>query len=93
MGPLRAFANHSDYSYGVYIYGVPVTQSLLHWFPEAGVAQLVIATVMITVPLAAASWRWIERPALNWRHTVKQRLGAKARRDPQQLSDIAIRGA
>lgn len=93
MGPLRAFANHSDYSYGVYIYGVPVTQSLLHWFPEAGVAQLVIATVLITVPLAAASWRWIERPALNWRHTFKQRFGEKARRDPQQLSDIAIRGA
>ena len=67
MGPLRDLANRHDYSYGVYIYGVPVTQTLLQCQPGLEPLALIVATASITIALAATSWNFIEKPALQWR--------------------------
>ncbi len=71
MGPLRNFANTRDYSYGVYIYGVPVTQTILHLRPEIGTLALILTTVVITLPIAALSWGYIESPALAWHRNLR----------------------
>ncbi|MFY0407477.1 acyltransferase family protein [Solicola sp. PLA-1-18] len=54
-----------DISYGMYIYGFPVQQAVVlagaaTWSPLA----LAVTALVLTVPLAAASWILVERPAL-----------------------------
>lgn len=55
----------TDVSYGVYIYAFPIQQVLF----AAGLATVgwlgyALLATMLTVPLAYASWRLVERPAL-----------------------------
>lgn len=59
-----------DFSYGIYIYHMPVIYALLHW-GVGGLQGLALAIVAVAL-LALASWRWVERPALKF----KQRLVA-----------------
>ena len=64
-GAIRLNGRKVDLSYGVYLYGWPVTQVLVYAThnslrPEA----LFIATLAIAAPLALASWMLIEQPAL-----------------------------
>jgi len=69
----------NDISYGMYLYGFPV-QHLLVAFGVAGAGQAVysLASVLATVPLAAASWFLVERPANNLAKQPK--LAGKRRR-------------
>jgi peptidoglycan/LPS O-acetylase OafA/YrhL len=60
----RAVGSRRDYSYGIYIYAFLVQQTLA----EIGVRNLgvhLVATFALTIPLAALSWHFIERPALS----------------------------
>ncbi|MFN3868849.1 MAG: acyltransferase family protein [Hyphomicrobiaceae bacterium] len=77
-GRVRAFTNDNDFSYGVYIYGVPVGQTLLVVWPTIPVAALIFATATISLVLAAVSWRLVERPALALRHRSAGRLANRA---------------
>lgn len=70
FGPLRAFANRYDLSYGVYVYACPVQQFLIERFPEAGPLVHIVLALAIVVPLAMLSWVLIERPALRSRPAV-----------------------
>jgi peptidoglycan/LPS O-acetylase OafA/YrhL len=74
FGPLRRITSHHDISYGVYIYGVPVTQTLMWLSPGMGVLALIVLSFVFVVPLAAASWLWIERPAMGLRAALRDRL-------------------
>jgi peptidoglycan/LPS O-acetylase OafA/YrhL len=67
FGPLRSFTSRHDLSYGIYIYGVPVTQTLQSIWPGLGIAGLVALSFAIVVPLAALSWLLVERPAMRLR--------------------------
>ncbi len=67
---LRAFTNHSDYSYGTYIYGMPVSQALMHFLPGMSATALILLTAGIVLFLAFLSWEFIERPALRLRHRL-----------------------
>lgn len=71
-GRLRTFTNRNDYSYGVYIYGVPVGQVLLHAAPGMPVAPLIVATAVISIALAALSWSFVERPSLALRRARRR---------------------
>lgn len=53
-----------DLSYGVYIYGWPVAQYMLHQLPGLTAPQLAALSLAATLPLALASWLFIETPAL-----------------------------
>ncbi len=57
-----------DWSYGVYLYGFPVQQAFaqlgLHVY---GVLAYSLAATVISLLLGAASWHWVERPALRWK--------------------------
>jgi peptidoglycan/LPS O-acetylase OafA/YrhL len=54
----------ADLSYGLYIYGWPVAQTLVHLHPGLAPVELAALSLACTLPLAAASWHFVERPAL-----------------------------
>ncbi|WP_375466072.1 acyltransferase family protein [uncultured Methylobacterium sp.] len=54
----------ADLSYGIYLYGWPIQQSLHALWPAADGARLLLPALVLTVPVAAASWYGVERPAL-----------------------------
>lgn len=63
-----------DLSYGIYIYAFPVQQTLMHAFgPGIGVGAFLAATLLAVLPLAAASWWLVERPALALKRRVDGR--------------------
>jgi peptidoglycan/LPS O-acetylase OafA/YrhL len=71
LGRFRRLVLRTDVSYGVYIYAFPIQQALLiaglgsiGWVGFAGL------TVALTLPLAAASWFAVERPAQRFRRRV-----------------------
>ncbi|MET9622717.1 hypothetical protein ABZZ37_18390 [Streptomyces sp. NPDC006464] len=60
----RIGAKH-DYSYGIYIYGFLVQQTLaLLGYTRWGLAAYLALTFLITLLLAMASWHLVERPAM-----------------------------
>lgn len=54
-----------DFSYGVYIYGWPVAQILVHLQPGVAPLPLALASLAATAPLAIASWYAVERPTIS----------------------------
>ncbi|MCX7888536.1 MAG: acyltransferase [Rhodobacteraceae bacterium] len=63
-GRIRAFNRAGDYSYGIYIYAVPV-QALVVWAlgPMTPAWHIVVA-LPATLALAVLSWHLVEAPAL-----------------------------
>jgi peptidoglycan/LPS O-acetylase OafA/YrhL len=53
-----------DYSYGIYIYAFPVQQTLVSFWPQMPLVPYLLSTLTITIALAAASWHFVEKPAL-----------------------------
>ncbi len=59
----RNIGSINDFSYGMYLYGFPVGQLLVAMFPDplnSGLL-LAIATIVMTSPVAVASWFFVER--------------------------------
>jgi peptidoglycan/LPS O-acetylase OafA/YrhL len=54
----------ADLSYGLYIYGWPVAQTLVHLHPGLAPVELAALSLACTLPFALASWHLVERPAL-----------------------------
>jgi peptidoglycan/LPS O-acetylase OafA/YrhL len=54
----------ADLSYGVYLYGWPVQQGLVVWYPKAGALWLLVPALLVTVLIAFLSWKLVEQPAL-----------------------------
>lgn len=79
-GAVRRFTNRNDYSYGVYIYGVPVGQTLLHATPGLSAEALMAATAAVSLACAALSWRYVEKPSLALRHAALPALLKRVRR-------------
>ncbi|MFW9081857.1 acyltransferase family protein [Pseudomonas sp. P2757] len=61
-----------DISYGIYLYAFPVQQLVINKTALAFWPSM-IASALIVIVLATASWRWVERPALQWAHRKRQR--------------------
>jgi peptidoglycan/LPS O-acetylase OafA/YrhL len=57
-----------DYSYGIYLYGYPMQQTLIHVFPGVwNTAGLFLASGTVVMAFAIFSWHTIERPVLRLR--------------------------
>ena len=82
---LRALTNRFDLSYGTYIYGVPVSQTLLHFWPTMSVPALVGLTTAIVLPLAFFSWTLVEGPALRLRKGWRGPLRLKVIKVPDAM--------
>ena len=75
-----------DYSYGIYLFGFPVQQTLIHFLP--GIRNYWLFFLMSVVPtviLAALSWHFVEKPALRLKRTIGTMVHAlvmRTRRSP-----------
>lgn len=78
----------NDISYGVYIYAFPVQQiiAILGWGPRLGLLLAAALTLAVTVPLAWASWRFVERPAIDLGRLRRNDLATLLR--PRQDSNL-----
>lgn len=77
LGGLRKL----DYSYGIYLYGFPITQAVLAVAPSfhGHGNWLAVVAGLITLVFAAASWHAIEQPMLQ----LKSRLTPRRRSEAQ----------
>lgn len=58
----------ADLSYGVYIYAFPIQQAVTQWSLANGWSLMACLSLSLvaTVGMAAFSWFWVEKPALDW---------------------------
>jgi peptidoglycan/LPS O-acetylase OafA/YrhL len=58
-----------DLSYGIYIYAFPVQQLVVYWLGASGksLAEMFLASSVITLALAYLSWHLVERQALRFK--------------------------
>lgn len=61
------FGRFGDPSFGIYLYAFPVQQTLIYACPDLNFYVNMLAAAVITIALAYASWRWIEKPALRFK--------------------------
>ena len=83
-----AFLDRTDYSYGLYLYGYPIAQTLVWAMMRTGVyapsamatLSVMAATLALTLAFAALSWRYVEKPVLGWKRffVADARKGADA---------------
>jgi peptidoglycan/LPS O-acetylase OafA/YrhL len=87
LGRFSRLVLRHDLSYGVYIYAFPIQQALLLWgFGSIGWAAFTGLSIVCTLPLAAASWFAVERPAQRLRRpVVRDESGSLDRLTPQPL--------
>jgi peptidoglycan/LPS O-acetylase OafA/YrhL len=62
-----------DISYGTYLIGFPIEMIAVYQFNANmyGAIMVFIATLLITIPLAFASWFIVEKPALHLKQSMK----------------------
>lgn len=63
--PPLPWAGERDYSFGLFLYGFPVQQSVIALYPDVEPLVLCGSASLIALALAAVSWHFIERPALS----------------------------
>ncbi|MGN8112294.1 acyltransferase family protein [Paraburkholderia sp. 22098] len=66
----------ADLSYGIYVYGWPVQQSVIYWTRKHGMPivhpyGVFLITMAILIPLSALSWYLLEKPALSLKRFIR----------------------
>lgn len=82
---LRQLVPRHDYSYGIYLYGFVVQQSLSGLHPTMNNYLSLLFAVPITVVLAALSWHLVERPCM----ASFRRRSARSRDARAAAADVA----
>jgi peptidoglycan/LPS O-acetylase OafA/YrhL len=73
MNPNRKLLRGADYSYGIYLYGFAVQQTIVHLMPAATYWYVYAAIgIAATTLVAAASWQLVERPAGRLRPVLRR---------------------
>jgi peptidoglycan/LPS O-acetylase OafA/YrhL len=62
--PWRGYNRFGDYSYGTYLWGWPVQQTLAHFFPQLHSLFHTLIALPIAIVLGILSWQLVERPAI-----------------------------
>jgi len=88
-GALRTWTNRTDLSFGIYIFGWPITQTLIWLSPGLPVLPLEAETILITTAVAYVSWSLVEQPALAMRAGVVARI--EGWRAKSSTADLARR--
>ncbi|MET0269803.1 MAG: acyltransferase [Sphingomonas sp.] len=65
-----------DYSYGMYIYAFPVMMAIAALWPTRNYLALSAANFLLTLPLAALSWHYVEKPVLDRVKRLRARRAA-----------------
>lgn len=61
---LRSVRFHGDFSYGMYLYGWPIQQTVAQFFPDMTSYPSNIICIPAALGCAYVSWKLIERPAI-----------------------------
>ncbi len=77
--PKPNFLGGGDFSYGVYLWHFPILQLLVMAFGIGSWWVLGLASILPVMLVAAASWHFVEKPALAWRkrHSLAGARAAK----------------
>jgi peptidoglycan/LPS O-acetylase OafA/YrhL len=67
-------------SYGVFLWHVAAAEAVRQWSPQVSFLPLLVATLAITIPVAAASYYLLERPLLRFKYRRIRRPGDDQRR-------------
>jgi peptidoglycan/LPS O-acetylase OafA/YrhL len=73
--PLARFTDETDLSYGIYLYGWPISQTIIWFFPTVSRWSLCALTLLMTSCVAFLSWRFVEKPALKWKKLLLNSSG------------------
>ncbi|MCY7355593.1 MAG: acyltransferase [Lysobacter sp.] len=65
--PALRWLRSVDYSYGLFLYGFPVQQSLAALFPDIVPLAMLPSSAAIALLLAMLSWHLVEQPALRFK--------------------------
>jgi peptidoglycan/LPS O-acetylase OafA/YrhL len=86
----RPFAALGTVSYGLYLWHLPLLLSARHaGLLPAALGLRLLVVLAITVPVAAASWRWVERPCIERgavRPSKRRRVAQRADTPAQAVS-------
>jgi peptidoglycan/LPS O-acetylase OafA/YrhL len=64
-----------DFSYGIFLYSYPLQQLIVYFLQaKISVLNMIIISLVLTIPFAIISWRFIEKPALNLRQKLNSYL-------------------
>ena len=74
-----------DPSYGIYIYGWPCQQLVLLAKPDMNPYLLMICALALAWACALLSWRYVEKPAINFARTLAQRWNARKQAPPWRI--------
>ena len=78
----RIIERTGDLSYGIYIYAFPIQQTLMHFFNFSSL-ELMITSVPLSIAAGYASWHWIEKRCLQYKHLFsRERVKPEAERQP-----------
>ncbi len=66
-GMVRQYNKLGDYSYGLYIYAFAIQQTVVYAMPDISAAGLILMSSVSAIVLAALSWHFIERRALQFK--------------------------
>jgi peptidoglycan/LPS O-acetylase OafA/YrhL len=70
---LRRLTARGDFSYGIYVFAWPIGQVLVALWPSVSTPAVIAITLPVTVAVGAASWRFVERPALAYKKRLVKR--------------------
>ena len=84
-----------DYSYGIYLYGFPITQGLVAAFPGLVGHKVIVslAALALTTLFAATSWKYVEKPTLALKKSVPAWADAALRRSGFRSAEISAQAS
>src|SRR3954452_22469398 len=93
--PFHRIGRRNDVSYGVYIYVYPVQQTLaLLGAARLGIGSFIALSLVLTMPLALASWLLVERRAMHAKDGLKRLrhrfLAAEPAADPAAETVVEV---
>ena len=71
-GGIRNFNRLGDYSYGIYIFGWPIQQVLVAFWPDIHWFVLFLIAMPLVLGLAIFSWNFVESAALKFSRKVRR---------------------
>jgi peptidoglycan/LPS O-acetylase OafA/YrhL len=76
LRPIKALKLPGDYSYGVYVYGWPIQQTITALFPDISLQQNQLFSIAVAIAVGAASWHFLEKPFVKVGHRLPDVLQA-----------------
>jgi peptidoglycan/LPS O-acetylase OafA/YrhL len=86
--PWHGFNRFGDYSYGVYLWGCPMQQTIAHEFPALSPLGNSLAAFPLALALGVLSWYLIEKPSLTLKR-APDRLWARLKAHRRTPADPA----